>query len=360
MRFCITPTVGASVRPPATAMASSDDSGWCTIESGDDVFTELMDTVGVKGVEMEEVYGMDAESWAAIPRPCYGLVFLFKWKRAQYEEARGALDDAAAAASGVFFAKQVINNACGTMALVNILMNRPDVDVGSELGNLKAFVGDFPADMKGEALGNSAKIRAAHNSFARPEPFVGGPSKTATDDDDVFHFIAYVPVGGRAFELDGMQPGPIPLGNADAAAGDGGAWLEVVRPAVQRRIDAFAAGEIHFSLLAMVPDKLAAAQGRKERAETAAAAAAAAGSGDSEACQRELRAATADVESHRERRERWRLENQRRRHNYVPFVFNVLQVLARQGKLVDLKKAAVEKGAARVEAAAKRRAAQGK
>jgi ubiquitin carboxyl-terminal hydrolase L5 len=45
--------------------------------------------------------------------------------------------------------------------------------------------------MKGEA------IRAAHNSFARPEQYVvEESSKKATDKDSVFHYIAFVPVAG--------------------------------------------------------------------------------------------------------------------------------------------------------------------
>ncbi len=37
-------------------------------------------------------------------------------------------------------------------------------------------------------------------------------SKTATDDDDVFHFIAYLPHNGRIYELDGIQSAPIDHG----------------------------------------------------------------------------------------------------------------------------------------------------
>lgn len=51
-------------------------------------------------------------------------------------------------------------------------------------------------------------------------------------EEDVFHFVGYMPIDGRLYELDGLKEGPIDLGPV-AANQD---WLEVVRPIIEKRI----------------------------------------------------------------------------------------------------------------------------
>jgi ubiquitin carboxyl-terminal hydrolase L5 len=104
----------------------------------------------------------------------------------------------------------------------------------------------------GLALSNSEEIRTVHNSFARQSVFEFD-SKMATKDDDVFHFVAYVPIKGRLYELDGLKDGPLDHG----AIPEDSDWIKTVKPIIEARISKYQAGEIHFNLMAIIQDKLA-------------------------------------------------------------------------------------------------------
>lgn len=48
------------------------------------------------------------------------------------------------------------------------------------------------------------------------------------------------------------------------------------------------------------------------------------------------------IEDEKSRREKWKAENERRRHNYVPMIFELLKQLAQKNMLSDLMKQAQE------------------
>jgi ubiquitin carboxyl-terminal hydrolase L5 len=180
-----------------------------------------------------------------ISRPIYGLIFLFKWT--ETKEPRETL---LAYDQNLFFANQVLSNACATQAILSVLLNRKEIEIGDELKNLQSFSKDLDSKDKGFAIGNSEIIRNAHNSFARQDPFDIEDDKKATGTEDVFHFISYVPHNNVLYELDGLQKGPISHGECSNDT-----WLALAKEQIQQRMEKFAETEIRFNILAICADK---------------------------------------------------------------------------------------------------------
>ncbi len=194
----------------------AEGSGWCTIESDPGVFTELLSSIGVEDVQVEELYALDREQLSAIA-PLHGLVFLFRYGGEQSAFASGELRTPCP--DGVFFAQQVITNACATQAILSIVLNAPGVAVGPELSNFREFVADMDPATTGLVISNSDRIRDAHNSFAPPQHFALDDPDHDREKEDAFHFVSFVPVAGHLYELDGLQPGPATTARAPVTSG---------------------------------------------------------------------------------------------------------------------------------------------
>ena len=168
-------------------------SQWCTIESDPAVFSELVGSIGVKNIDVQEIYSLDSSEQRK--EKSHGLIFLFKW-RSEIDN-REVLDPSE---TPVYFARQIVNNACATQAILGVLLNSEGVDLGGILDDFKLFTGEIDSESKGIAIGNSDVLREAHNSFARPEPFLQEDSKSSSEGAEAYHFIAYVPCHGGVYE----------------------------------------------------------------------------------------------------------------------------------------------------------------
>lgn len=236
----------------------------------------------------------------------------------------------------IYFASQVINNACATQALLSILFNtvHADVELGSTLSEFKGFCFTFSPQLKGLALTNSETIRTVHNSFARQTLFEFD-GKPPSKSDDVFHFVSYVPIDGRLYELDGLKAGPIDHG-AIPLKGD---WLDVAKPIIEKRIKKYNEGEIHFNLMAVVSDRKRIYEKKCEEIQNAILE-----SGmETDAQLSELARFRMLIEEEEKKTKRHQVENIRRKHNYLPLIVEFLKILAREQRLVKLYEVAKQK-----------------
>ncbi|OCH91537.1 cysteine proteinase [Obba rivulosa] len=270
---------------------------FAVVESDPGVFTTLIQKLGVHGLEVTEIY--DIEPWAVDHLRPLGLIFCYissETEESSNDEAY-ELDDPDA--RSVWFANQLSNDACASLALLNVLLNCPGVDLGPRLDEFRADTEHMSSVMKGLAVTNAHFLREAHNSLARPADIRGAthaaakstlesskrqlskppPTKKrkltiprkpkpasalAEDAPDSYHFIGYVPAHGHVWELDGLrarvpldvgalEPTPGPSGSAQPSTDD---WMAVVRPALRMKMArVLGAGEradIRYNLLALV------------------------------------------------------------------------------------------------------------
>ncbi|KAI8143233.1 ubiquitin carboxyl-terminal hydrolase [Fennellomyces sp. T-0311] len=318
----------------------AEAGNWCLIESDPGVFTELISGMGVRGVQVEEIWSLDESTMEQL-KPILGLIFLFKWQGSSQEPA--ATPTPQGPTDHIFFANQVINNACATQAILSILLNRDDVDLGQELRNFKDFTADFPPDMKGLAISNSDLIRSVHNSFARSDPFVNEmQDPRAKSDEDLYHFIAYLPIHGALYELDGLSRGPVNLGPCTNDS-----WVSKANEAIMSRMERYGASELHFSLMALTKDRIELYQEQMEEVDGMLLSLPDSAQDERRRLDEDRNLLEHKLQLEKEKRARWHRENQLRKHNFVPMIYNMLLKLAERKELAPLITTAKEKATAR-------------
>lgn len=317
-------------------MAEGGDD-WCTIESDPGVFTEVLQGVGCNHVELEELWSLDEVTLMQLQASgsVYGLIFLFKWE-SQKKVAESSSAKRREPLSedlippNLFFAHQTTTNACATQAILSVVLNSgltPE-QLGPTLSEFQSFTMSFPPQLKGEAIGSSDEIRKSHNAFSRKDAFLAEERfHIRTGDEEAFHFVSYIPLDGTVYELDGLQKGPIPVGTF--ASSEPATWLNVARGAIQERMDVGV--EIKFNLMAVIQDQRIELKRKLAEVEN-----------DNIKTSEHMELVTA-LAQHDSKHKRWALENQRRRHNFVPLCMEILKGLAKVGALPSLITEAKEK-----------------
>ncbi|KAG5646833.1 hypothetical protein DXG03_002210 [Asterophora parasitica] len=312
-------------------MSGDDDgSGWQLTESDPGVFTELLKTLGVPMI-VDDLYSLDPDTLASL-QPLHALIFLFKWIPSSGDSTSTSAGQSDPDFPG-FFAHQVVNNACATLAVLNALGNIPSLQTGPHLAELNSFTTGMDPQTRGMVITSADWLREAHNALSPPSAVSLDGLELPRKSEDAYHFVVYLPITGAVYELDGLKKYPV-RHSSYKDLGEG--WLKEAREVIEARIATYPIGALEFSLLALRDDPLPSLQTRLQEAQSAGNSGAAA----------ELHS---QISNENSKRQRWAFENSLRKHNHLGLIHSLLVALAKGGKLSAVQEQARSIMQARIE-----------
>ena len=243
------------------------------------IFSTLLIEWGVPSIEVQEIVELD-QVMVSPPELVCGLILLARWTPPE------RLGDNVDAPKDLWFANQVSSYSCASVAIMNIVNNRPDLDLGPELNFFRERTMELSPKARGIALDCFDFVRNKHNSFAteidklnienllrddvvkwerkkrfdstgdghrrkRRRVTMSRNRKRVISDHDYqdngFHFIAYAPCGDALWKMDGLEPLPKRMNT-----GDNENWLYTAAADLQDHTQQAAASGFEFSLLSLV------------------------------------------------------------------------------------------------------------
>eukprot|EP00919_Chromeraceae_sp_WS-2016_P011080 GHVR01025974.1.p1 GENE.GHVR01025974.1~~GHVR01025974.1.p1 ORF type:complete len:187 (+),score=34.62 GHVR01025974.1:352-912(+) len=179
-----------------------------------------------------------------VPRPVYGLLFLYPIKKESEAYAAAEAEELKkqVVPSDLWFTKQTVGNACGTVGVLHLLAslrNTLKFKSGSWLESFFVKTEKFTPDQRAQELEMDESIEASHATAEK-----ASEAKDENENVDT-HFVALVQVDGILFEMDGRKESPVSHGvtSPETFLNDA---VAVVKKFMERD-----PGEIRFNMIAM-------------------------------------------------------------------------------------------------------------
>ena len=199
---------------------------WLPLESNPAMLNEFAYRVGMnKKFAFNDVWGLDDGLTAMLPRPCYALTLLFnpsdkikEFKAAQQKDIEdGKVENKIS--DKVFYMKQYVGNACGTIATLHSIANAPQIreslTENAPIGKFFNLCDGKNQDERGLILGEADYLSEASDNSATNTDNAQTSAPQRGEGVNA-HFIAFVPCDGCVYELDGGKAFPInhgPIGD---------------------------------------------------------------------------------------------------------------------------------------------------
>ncbi len=195
---------------------------WFPLESNPEIMNKYIEKLGIKNTNeyaFHDVFGLDEDLLMMVPQPVLAVLLLYpltketeeanRKRDAEIEQKGQVLNDE------LYFLKQTIGNACGTIGIIHAIANNRD--------KLKirddntCFLKEFfektenksPAE-RAVLMEQDEKVEMAHEESANE----GVKNDSAMETN--LHFVCFVEHNGYLYELDGRRPYPINHGKSSA------------------------------------------------------------------------------------------------------------------------------------------------
>jgi ubiquitin carboxyl-terminal hydrolase L3 len=106
---------------------------WLPLESNPDVINKYVTNLGVdlNSFEFTDIYGLDEELLAIVPRPVIAVMLLFpitkEYKEYIEKKEQEIKDNGQNISKNLYYTKQTVENACGTVAIIHALANNSEI-----------------------------------------------------------------------------------------------------------------------------------------------------------------------------------------------------------------------------------------
>lgn len=238
----------------AQAGEAPHEPNWLPIESNPDVMNDYAQKLGwpIESYRFHDILALEDWALAMVPQPVLAVMMLFPIKEAsekhKTEEHESIVANGQVVSPSVYFAKQVVANACGTIGLLHACINASGttggpvaLDPACWLSRFYSRTMSLDSDGRAEQLGEDKELEGAHT-----EQVAAGQS--AVVDDTWNHFVCFVQKEGCLYELDGRKSFPI---NHGPCGGPGQPDLLNASADVIRAFMARDPQEVRFTMVAL-------------------------------------------------------------------------------------------------------------
>ncbi|KAF0894430.1 hypothetical protein E2562_039000 [Oryza meyeriana var. granulata] len=204
------PTAAALRVVPSSGTSAAMGKRWLPLEANPEVMNQFMWGLGVLAeVGFCDVYGLDDEMLAMVPQPVLAVLLLYPQDQKKESVASTSYTvESEKLSKNVYFTKQTVGNACGTVGIIHAIGNavsRIKLVEGSYFDRFYKQTADMDPSQRAAYLEEDEEMEKAHSVAVTA-------GDTEAKDGVIEHYVCFSCVDDEIFELDGGKSQPISHG----------------------------------------------------------------------------------------------------------------------------------------------------